>query len=78
MFREWLQLNIASVREKLSEVQPVRDEVVKLQETLCQSLGLKSVMWDCGWNIRHFRGCLISFQALAQQHASQMAVLNGK
>lgn len=76
--KEWLQMNIADIREKLAAMQPVRDEVVKLQETLCSSLGLQSVLWDCGWNISHFRGCLISFQALAQQHSPQMAVLKGR
>uniref|UniRef100_A0A1B6M2B5 DUF4460 domain-containing protein n=1 Tax=Graphocephala atropunctata TaxID=36148 RepID=A0A1B6M2B5_9HEMI len=76
--RSWLEDNESEAREKLAAVAPVREEVTKLQESLCQQLGLAELAFDCGWNIAHFRGCLQSFQSLANQHPDQMAVLKGR
>ncbi|XP_054284196.1 T-cell activation inhibitor, mitochondrial-like [Macrosteles quadrilineatus] len=74
----WLDENEAEAREKLASVGPVREEVSKLQDQACRSLGLADVTSDCGWNIAHFRGCLMSFLSLAQQHPEHMAVLKGR
>ena len=41
-------------------------------------MGLKNIIWDCGWNITHYRGCLLAFQALAEQHEEQMEVLKDR
>lgn len=38
---------------------------------------VKEVKWDCGWNEMHFRGCLQSFKALANDHPDKMSVLKG-
>jgi len=74
----WLEENEAEAREKLAAVQPVRDEVTKLQDQACRTLGLAEVTSDCGWNIAHFRGCLMSFLSLANQHREHMDVLRGR
>lgn len=70
--RGWLGSNIKLAREKSGACAPVREEVERLQEALCQAFGLKAVVWDCGWNVTHFRGCLQSFQALAEHHAEDL------
>lgn len=75
--RRWLANNLTDVREKLGATQPIREEVDRLREVICQSLELKEVLWDCGWNIAHFRGCLQSFLALIKHHHSQMETLKG-
>ncbi|KAJ9600978.1 hypothetical protein L9F63_000873, partial [Diploptera punctata] len=74
----WLDRNVSEALKKLAAHQPVRDEIVRLQKCLCDSLGIQSVVWDCGWNVTHFRGCLMSFQALARHHPTLMHTLQGR
>ncbi|PSN38453.1 hypothetical protein C0J52_15624 [Blattella germanica] len=74
----WLEKNVAEALGKLAAHQPVREEIVRLQKSLCDTLGLQSVEWDCGWNVSHFRGCLTSFQALARHHPNLMHSLQGR
>lgn len=75
---EWLSENADVSKGKLLALKPVREEVVRLQKSLCDRLFLKAILWECGWNISHFRGCLLAFQALAQHHVDAMAVLKGR
>ena len=76
--RTWLEKNVDDAKGKLHECWPIRDEIIRLRESLCKALGLNDIVWDCGWGTRHFRGCLESFQALAAQHPETMGVLRGK
>lgn len=75
--RIWLESNVSEALKKLAACQPVREEIVRLQNVLCDTLGVQSVVWDCGWNVTHFRGCLLSFQALARHHPDIMHTLQG-
>ncbi|XP_067007354.2 T-cell activation inhibitor, mitochondrial [Anabrus simplex] len=75
---EWLKKNSGDAREKLAACQPVREEIIRLQSALEESLGLQNIVWDCGWNVTHFRGCLQSFQALVRHHPELMHVLHGR
>jgi len=72
---EWLTRNVSSANDKLKACEPTREEVKRLQASLCDSLSLKEVVWDCGWNITHFRGCLQAFEALALHHKEEMSTL---
>ncbi|PNF42938.1 hypothetical protein B7P43_G11838 [Cryptotermes secundus] len=74
----WLKSNVSEALRKLAACQPVREEIVRLQKGLCDTLGVQSVVWDCGWNVTHFRGCLLSFQALARHHPNIMHTLKGR
>ncbi|KAK7792587.1 hypothetical protein R5R35_005307 [Gryllus longicercus] len=74
----WLEKNVEQARMKLAACQPVREEIIRLQITLQDALGVQRVLWDCGWNVTHFRGCLQSFQALARHHPDVMHVLKGR
>jgi hypothetical protein len=76
--RIWLKNNVSEALKKLAACQPVREEIVRLQKGLCDTLGVQSVVWDCGWNVTHFRGCLLSFQALARHHPNIMHTLQGE
>lgn len=69
-------MNLAHI--KLEACRPVREEVQKLEKILCEALELKNIIWDCGWNIAHYRGCLLAFQALARHHPEQMEVLKNR
>ncbi|CAH1395835.1 unnamed protein product [Nezara viridula] len=75
---DWLSENADLSKDKLLALKPVREEVVRLQKSLCDKLFLKAILWECGWNISHFRGCLLAFQALAQHHVDAMTVLKGR
>ncbi|KDR15586.1 T-cell activation inhibitor, mitochondrial isoform X1 [Zootermopsis nevadensis] len=74
----WLESNVSEALKKLAACQPVREEIVRLQNILCDTFGVESVVWDCGWNVTHFRGCLLSFQALARHHPDVMHTLQGR
>lgn len=77
-FRAYLDKHINEVHVKLEACRPIREEVEKLEKVLCNNLGLKDIVWDCGWNITHYRGCLLAFQALAEHHPELMEVLRNR
>ncbi|XP_071563157.1 T-cell activation inhibitor, mitochondrial isoform X1 [Temnothorax nylanderi] len=76
--KAYLDKHINEVHVKLEACRPVREEVEKLEKVLCSELGLKDIIWDCGWNIAHYRGCLLAFQALAEHHPESMEVLRNR
>lgn len=78
LIRAYLDKHINEVHVKLEACRPVREEVEKLEKVLCSELGLKDIIWDCGWNIAHYRGCLLAFQALAEHHPESMEVLRNR
>lgn len=76
--KAYLDKHINEVHVKLEACRPVREEVKKLEKVLRSALGLKSIVWDCGWNIAHYRGCLLAFKALAEHHPESMEVLKDR
>ncbi|KAK7605416.1 hypothetical protein V9T40_007274 [Parthenolecanium corni] len=78
LLKHWLQQNINVSREKLQKCEPVREEIRRLQFEIAGEFGIKELILDCGWNIRHYRGCLASFHALAHHHPQAMKTLKGR
>ncbi|XP_076297362.1 T-cell activation inhibitor, mitochondrial isoform X2 [Lasioglossum baleicum] len=76
--KAYLDKHINEVHVKLEACRPMREEVQKLEKILCSELGLKNITWDCGWNIAHYRGCLLAFKALAEHHPLPMEVLRNR
>lgn len=76
--KAYLEKHINEVHVKLEACKSVREEVKKLEKSLCSDLGLKNITWDCGWNIAHYRGCLLAFRALAEHHPEPMEVLRDR
>ncbi|CAK9820987.1 T-cell activation inhibitor, mitochondrial [Anthophora plagiata] len=76
--KTYLEKHINEVHVKLEACRPIREEVQKLEKILCSDLGLKNITWDCGWNIAHYRGCLLAFKALAEHHPALMEVLQNR
>ncbi|XP_047357391.1 T-cell activation inhibitor, mitochondrial isoform X1 [Vespa velutina] len=76
--KAYLEKHINEVHVKLEACKSVREEVKKLVKALCLDLGLKNIIWDCGWNIAHYRGCLLAFQALAEHHPEPMEILKDR
>ncbi|XP_063975280.1 T-cell activation inhibitor, mitochondrial isoform X2 [Diachasmimorpha longicaudata] len=74
-FKAYLDKHVNEAHVKLEACRPVREEVKKLEKILCEQLGLRDIFWDCGWNIAHYRGCLLAFQNLARHHPEQMEIL---
>lgn len=54
IFRVWLEANVLSARKKLLDCWPIREDVVKLKQTISDSLGVLDVIWECGWGIKHW------------------------
>ncbi|GBN72455.1 T-cell activation inhibitor, mitochondrial [Araneus ventricosus] len=77
-FRSWLVQNIDKALRRLQMCQPLREETERLRNELREVHHLKDIVWNCGWGITHFRGCLQSFQRLVQQHPSQILPLKGR
>lgn len=74
---DWLKKNISKSQERLRKCEPVREEIIRLQREISAGLGIAKLILDCGWNIRHYRGCLASFQNLAHHHPKEMEILKG-
>ncbi|XP_046739506.1 T-cell activation inhibitor, mitochondrial [Diprion similis] len=77
-FKAYLEKHSNEALVKLEACRPIREEVSKLEKELCSDLGLKKIVWDCGWNIAHYRGCLLAFLALSKHHPEPMKVLEGR
>lgn len=76
--KRWLDKNYESALKQYEQNRPVREDIEKLRTLLCEQLGITEFRWECGWNETHFRGCLLSFKALVDQHLAQMHLLRGK
>ncbi|XP_054717009.1 T-cell activation inhibitor, mitochondrial-like [Uloborus diversus] len=76
--RFFLNENVEEALRRLRKGQPLRDETERLSKELINTLKLKDVLWNCGWGITHFRGCLQSFRGLTIQHPAGMSVLTGR
>lgn len=75
--KRWLNKNYKIALERYERHKPVREEIGRLRKELQAQFGLEDVRFDCGWKESHFRGCLQSFKALADQHPHIMHVLRG-
>ncbi|XP_051168686.1 T-cell activation inhibitor, mitochondrial isoform X2 [Leptopilina boulardi] len=77
-FKAYLDKHVNIAHVKFEACRPIREEVKKLESKLCEDLELESITWDCGWNITHYRGCLLAFQALAKHHPESMKILKDR
>ncbi|KAJ8960801.1 hypothetical protein NQ318_020097 [Aromia moschata] len=75
--RNWLSNNYKDSLEKNMKSKAYREEIKRLREEITKDLGLKEIRWECGWNDTHFRGCLLSFKSLVEQHPHIRHVLKG-
>uniref|UniRef100_A0A182NF04 T-cell activation inhibitor, mitochondrial n=1 Tax=Anopheles dirus TaxID=7168 RepID=A0A182NF04_9DIPT len=66
--RKWLRKQVVTATVRTKAVQELREEVEKLREDVKKQLGLREIIYDCGWNVEHFRGCLKSLEKLAELH----------
>lgn len=73
----WLQANLNKAHERSASLAELREEVDKLEKSITRQLKLKSLQYDCGWNIEHYRGCLKSLERLANMHEKDMKQLEG-
>jgi len=74
----WLSENVTIARMKFESSSPIRVEVDRLRESLCKTLELNKIGWDCGWGTTHFRGVLESFQSLYAHHPETLKILKDK
>lgn len=49
----------------------------KLEKAIVNNIKLKSIQYDCGWNVEHIRGCLKSLDRVSKMHENDMKVLEG-
>lgn len=74
----WLSMNVDKALSRLQSCQPLREETERLCEEIKEALRLKEIIWNCGWGITHFRGCLLSFRTLQLQNPNDMLALVGR
>lgn len=68
--------DLATIRTMALDV--LREEVQKLKIELEKKLELNEIIYNCGWNMEHFRGCLKTLEKMHQFHAEDMKHLKGK
>ncbi|XP_052896218.1 T-cell activation inhibitor, mitochondrial [Anopheles moucheti] len=66
--KKWLRKQVVTATVRTKAVQELQEEVEKLREDVTKRLGLREIIYDCGWNVEHFRGCLKSLEKLAELH----------
>uniref|UniRef100_A0A182JF51 Uncharacterized protein n=1 Tax=Anopheles atroparvus TaxID=41427 RepID=A0A182JF51_ANOAO len=66
--KKWLRKHVVTATVRTKAVQELQEEVQKLREDVTKQLGLREIIYDCGWNVEHFRGCLKSLEKLAELH----------
>lgn len=74
---KWLKENYLIAIQKSNLNRPIRKDVEKLKQLVLEKVRVSKIIWDCGWNETHFRGCLQSFIALAEQNSDAMDILKG-
>ncbi|KAG4072386.1 hypothetical protein HA402_004318 [Bradysia odoriphaga] len=74
----WLQANLSLAHERSDSLADLREDVEKLEKSLSSRLNLKSIQYDCGWNIEHYRGCLKSLERLANMHEKELKQLEDR
>jgi hypothetical protein len=75
---KWIKknLDIAQIRTKV--LNDLKDEVVEQKAELVKKLKLKDIVYDCGWDFGHFRGCLKSLETLNTHYHKDMKNLENK
>lgn len=76
--KQWLDENYKNAFLKSESNKPVREEIKILKSKWKRKLGLADIRWDSDWNEMQFRGCLRSFDVLAQQHPVHVTKLQGR
>jgi len=71
-----MNIDIAQIRTK--SLDDLKEEVQKLKAELETKLQLKQILYNCGWNYEHFRGCLKSLEKLHHLYTNDMSQLHGK
>lgn len=69
-------IDIATIRTKALE--DLREDIQKLKHELEEKLHLKEIIYNCGWNFEHFRGCLKSLEKLHDLYAEDLSYLRNK
>lgn len=69
-------IDLAQIRTKALD--DLREEVQKLKIKLENKLQLREIIYNCGWNIEHFRGCLKSLEKLFDLYGDDMGHLHDK
>lgn len=76
-FRKWITANIKIAQARTEALQGIRAEVVKLETSIVKNMKLKSIQYDCEWNVEHIRGCLKSLDRISRMHENDMKGLEG-
>ncbi|XP_017473610.1 PREDICTED: T-cell activation inhibitor, mitochondrial isoform X2 [Rhagoletis zephyria] len=74
----WLKKNAPIAKLRTSDLDDLKEEVIKLQQAVTKRLGLKDIRYDCGWNYEHFRGCLKSLERMANLHSDEMGAMKNR
>lgn len=69
-------IDLAMIRTK--SLDDMREEVQKLKAELESKLMLVDIIYKCGWNFEHFRGCLKSLEKLYNLYSDDMHNLRKK
>lgn len=69
-------IDLATIRTR--SLDEMREEVQKLKVELQSKLMLVDIVYKCGWNFEHFRGCLKSLEKLHSLYGDDMGNLRNK
>lgn len=69
-------IDLAQIRTK--SLEELTEEIEKLKVEMVTKLNLVEIVYNCGWNFEHFRGCLKSLEKLHELYSDDMYNLRNK
>lgn len=61
-------MNIEKSRQRQDAVCHIQDDITQLVNDLKGRIGVRDIRFDGVWGIQHFRGCLMTFNRLYNDH----------
>ncbi|XP_027235213.1 T-cell activation inhibitor, mitochondrial [Penaeus vannamei] len=74
----WLIKNMGEAERRLSVSKPIRQDIVRLRQSLIEDLKLTELTWERGLGTTHLRGCMQGLMALIAHHQEIKAILEGR
>ncbi|XP_003743609.1 T-cell activation inhibitor, mitochondrial [Galendromus occidentalis] len=75
---KFLEENVDAALERSRLAQPMYEETHRVEAQVLSALGLKQVVWDCGWGIAHYRAGLLALLNLHEHHSDVRGILENR
>ena len=75
---QFFEENVDASLERARIAKPMYEETDRVEAQVISTLGLKSVTWDCGWGVAHYRAGLLALLNLQEQYPEIREILRNR